>query len=64
MATDATSASPESAQQESASRLAQHLRTHPEDLVDARRLMRDYQVSAQTFQNALTQIEQPPATDN
>ena len=58
MDTDANSASSEIKQRELATRLAQHLRTRPQDLIDARRLMRDYQVSAQTFQNALTQIEQ------
>ena len=61
---DANSASSEIGQQEPTSRLVQHLRTRPEDLVDARRLMRDYQVSVQAFQNALTQIEQTPATDD
>ena len=58
MDTDEKSASSEIKQQELSARLAQHLRTRPQDLVDARRLMRDYQVSAQAFQNALTQIEQ------
>ena len=58
MDTDEKSASSEIKQRELSARLAQHLRTRPQDLVDARRLMRDYQVSAQAFQNALTQIEQ------
>ena len=64
MDTDTNSASSEIKQRELATRLAQPLRTRPQDLVDARRLMRDYQVSAQTFQNALTQIEHTPATDD
>ncbi len=61
---DANSASSDIEQQEPASRLVQHLRTRPEDLVDARRLMRDYRVSVQAFQSALIQIEQTPTTDD
>ena len=64
MDSDANSASSDIEQQEPTSRLVQHLRTRPEDLVDVRRLMRDYQVSVQAFQNALTQIEQTPPTDD
>ncbi len=64
MDSDANSASSDIEQQGPTSRLVQHLRTRPEDLVDVRRLMRDYQVSVQAFQNALTQIEQTPPTDD
>ncbi len=43
-------------------RILLHLRRHPQDLVDSRRLMRDFQVSVPEFCKALVQLEQENTT--
>jgi hypothetical protein len=39
-------------------RILRHLRRHPQDLVDARRLMHSFQVSVHEFQRALERLAQ------
>lgn len=61
--TDSRSSHSTAGKNESASRLAQHLREQPQDLIDARRLMRDFHVSAEDFTYVLTQIDHPTSSD-
>ena len=46
-------------QAEPTARLAEYLQQYPQDLVDAHRLMHNFQVSAQDFAHVLDQLEQP-----
>ena len=57
--TDSDSQRPQQA--ESTARLARYLRQQPEDLIDARRLMHHFHVSAEDFAHVLAQMEQPTA---
>lgn len=45
-------------------RILHHLRRHPQDLVDSRRLMHDLQVSVPEFHKALEQLEQENTVAN
>jgi len=43
--------------------LADHLLQYPQDIVDTKRLIKDFQVSAQEFQQALLMIEAATLAD-
>ncbi len=55
---------PEAEQVDPATRLTQHLLLQPQDLVDARRLMRHFRVSPKDFTQILAQIGQSTSPDD
>lgn len=55
---------PKAEQADPATRLTQHLQQQPQDLVDARRLMRHFRVSPEDFTHVLNQIEQARFSDD